>query len=215
MSECSWAGGSGRVWNKKRSPLFPYCPVSCQCTWKEKYGLRLLEILESIPTHLTRYREGLLRPTGQGRTHVIINMAGLDTEAQLQVTCEDLRHFKVIMIVVIINHFFRKCHQIDLCISSLESLAIRVSYGTGLLFYLYLTNCLEAFDTIESLFIILSYLSDWWQHVKIDSSFSSWSKLANSRSSIIQGSVLLCPLLLFNIYLAKWFIFCSQRYWSL
>ena len=91
---------------------------------------------------------------------MIINMAGLDTEAQLQVTCEDLRHFKVIMIVVIINHFFRKCHQIDLCISSLESLAIRVSYGTGLLFYLYLTNCLEAFDTIESLFIILSYLSD-------------------------------------------------------
>ena len=31
--------------------------------------------------------------------------------------------------------------------------------------------------TRESLLIILSYISDHWQHVKIDSSFSSWSKL--------------------------------------
>ena len=30
--------------------------------------------------------------------------------------------------------------------------------------------------TRESLLIILSYLSDCWQHVKIDSFFSSWSK---------------------------------------
>ena len=31
--------------------------------------------------------------------------------------------------------------------------------------------------TKESLMIILSYLSDRWQHVKIDSSFSSWTEL--------------------------------------
>ena len=31
--------------------------------------------------------------------------------------------------------------------------------------------------TKESLMIILSYLSDCWQHVKIDSSFSSWTEL--------------------------------------
>ena len=50
--------------------------------------------------------------------------------------------------------------------------------------------------TRESLLIILSYFSDHWQHVKIDSSFSSCLKLIQG---VPQGSVL--GTLLFNIYL--------------
>ena len=48
----------------------------------------------------------------------------------------------------------------------------------------------------SSLQIIFSYLSEQWQDVKINSTFSSWSALLQG---VPQGSVL--GLLLFNIYL--------------
>ena len=75
-----------------------------------------------------------------------------------------------------------------------------------------LMNLLKAFDTInhellivkidaygfskKSLELILDYLSNRLQHVKINSTFSSWSEITQV---VPQGSVLGTPL--FNIYL--------------
>ena len=48
---------------------------------------------------------------------------------------------------------------------------------------------------MNALLLINSYLADWWQRIKINSSFSSWTELL---SGVLQGYVL--GPLLFNIY---------------
>ena len=57
----------------------------------------------------------------------------------------------------------------------------------------------------EALTLIASYLSDRWQHVKINDTFSTWSTL---EQAVPQGSVL--GLVLFNIYLNDLFFTLSS-----
>ena len=79
----------------------------------------------------------------------------------------------------------------------------------------------KAFDTIDhelliaklhaygfsskALQLILSYLSDRFQRVKIDATFSSWTQLSQG---VPQGSVL--GLLLLNVYLNDLFMFMDD-----
>ena len=97
---------------------------------------------------------------------------------------------------------YRKGFNTQTALSSLiekwKQIIDNKGYGAAILM-----DLSKAFDTInhelliaklhvygfatESLLIILSYLTDQWQHVKIDSSFSPWSKLTQG---VPQGSVL-------------------------
>ena len=53
----------------------------------------------------------------------------------------------------------------------------------------------------ESLMLLLNYLSNRWQRIKIKTSFSSWTELLQG----VQQELVLGPLL-FNIYFSSWIV---------
>ena len=62
--------------------------------------------------------------------------------------------------------------------ADMAAILMDLSKAFDTIYYELLIAKLHAYRfTRESLLFIFSYLSDHWQHVKIDSSFSSWSKL--------------------------------------